>query len=216
MINEEAKESCTKTQDSIASIKNSKQLDFGQGAVRDEPRSLQIVNEEANESCNKAQDSIAKSINVALYQPEIPPNTGNIIRLCANAGIALHLIKPLGFVLDDKKLQRAGLDYHEFANIKIHEDFDSFLNVVKPSRIFAATTKAKKIYTDIAYQPSDVFLFGPETRGLPTSILENPAIHELIRIPMQINSRSLNLSNSCSVIVYEACRQIGFDHLGLG
>ena len=145
--------------------------------------------------------------NLILYQPEIPPNTGNIIRLCANTGIALHLIKPLGFSIDDKQLRRAGLDYHEFANIKVYENLDECLERLGNQRIFACSTKGKKYYTDIQYQSGDIFILGPETRGLPQEILEK---FEMIRIPMTPHNRSLNLSNSAAVILYEAWRQCGF------
>lgn len=146
-------------------------------------------------------------LNIALYQPEIPPNTGNIIRLCANAGASLHLIHPLGFTLDDKRMRRAGLDYREFANLHEYQNYEIFLNELKPKRLFACTTKGKQSHTDVSYQDEDVLLFGPETRGLPDDIL---ATTEMIRIPMQPESRSLNLSNATAIILYEAWRQLGF------
>ncbi len=145
--------------------------------------------------------------NLILYQPEIPPNTGNIIRLCANTGTALHLIKPLGFSIDDKQLRRAGLDYHEFAEIKVYENLEACLEKLGHPRVFACSTKGKKCYTDVHYQPGDVLIFGSETRGLPQEILQQ---FEAIRIPMAPNNRSLNLSNSAAVILYEAWRQSGF------
>ncbi len=148
--------------------------------------------------------------HIILYQPEIPPNTGNIIRLCANTSASLHLIQPLGFKLDDKNLRRAGLDYHEFANIREYPDLSTCLNKLNTSRIFACSTKAKNCYADIQYQSDDAFLFGPETRGLPIDILENLPLDQRIRIPMLPHSRSLNLSNSVAVILYEAWRQQKF------
>lgn len=146
--------------------------------------------------------------NIILYQPEIPPNTGNIIRLCANTGAQLHLINPMGFKLEDKALKRAGLDYHEFADIKVHENLDACLLSLGETRIFACSTKGQKNYAEIKYQAGDSFLFGPETRGLPTEILDKFTV---IKIPMQPQCRSLNLSNSVAVIVYEAWRQLGFN-----
>jgi len=148
--------------------------------------------------------------HVALYQPEIPPNTGNIIRLCANMGAHLHLIHPLGFTPDDKKLQRAGLDYHEWARVKHYKDYQHFLDCAQPKRLFACSTHGKKCYSQLTYQPDDVFLFGPETRGLPSSLLNNMPKDQVIRIPMLSHSRSLNLSNAVAIIVYEAWRQRGF------
>lgn len=148
--------------------------------------------------------------HVALYEPEIPPNTGNIIRLCANTGVSLHLIHPLAFAPDDKKVRRAGLDYHEWARVQHHENYAAFLNEMKPRRIFACSTRGKQIYTNICYQPEDIFLFGPETRGLPISVLDNFSEETIIRIPMLPHSRSLNLSNAVAVVVYEALRQQHF------
>jgi tRNA (cytidine/uridine-2'-O-)-methyltransferase len=145
-------------------------------------------------------------LHIALHQPEIPPNTGNIIRLCANSGAQLHLIHPLGFTLDDKRMRRAGLDYHEFAHIIHYPDDATFIAQNQHRRIFACTTKATGLYTEPHYQDDDLFLFGAETRGLPES-LRSP-FHS-IRIPMQPNSRSLNLSNAVAIILYEALRQIG-------
>ena len=147
---------------------------------------------------------------VALFEPEIPPNTGNIIRLCANIGATLHLIKPLGFDLEDKKLRRAGLDYREFVNIKIHDDYSAFLSEIKPARIFACSTRGKKFYSDVKFREGDVFLFGPETRGLPKNVLDDMEVDRIIRLPMLPNSRSLNLSNATATILYEAWRQNDF------
>ncbi len=155
-------------------------------------------------------------IQVALYQPEIPPNTGNIIRLCANTGIVLHLIHPLGFAPDDKQLKRAGLDYHEWAKVIHHHDYAAFFNAVAPTRLFACSTHGTHCYTEPRYQAGDVFLFGPETRGLPNDILESMASEQIMRIPMLASSRSLNLSNAVAIMAYEALRQIGFDVLNLG
>jgi len=148
--------------------------------------------------------------HVALYQPEIPPNTGNIIRLCANAGAGLHLIHPLGFRLEDAKLRRAGLDYHEFARVVEHETFEAFLEAVQPARLFACSTRGKQCYADVVFQPGDALLFGPETRGLPGELLDTLPPEQLLRIPMRPGNRSLNLSNAVAVILYEAWRQQGF------
>jgi len=148
--------------------------------------------------------------NIILYQPEIPPNTGNIIRLCANTGMQLHLIKPLGFPLKDKQLLRAGLDYHEFTTIKIHENWLACRETLQDSRIFAVTTKGKKRYDELNYFKGDSFLFGTETRGLPPQLMESFINEQRIRVPMIATSRSLNLSNSVAIIAYEAWRQIGF------
>ena len=149
--------------------------------------------------------------HIALYEPEIPPNTGNIIRLCANTGCQLHLIEPLGFDLDDKKLRRAGLDYAEWANVKRYPNYASFADAFASHRIFAATTKAEQPHSKPCYQSGDVFLFGPESRGLPAEIRSNLPIQQCIRIPMLPHSRSLNLSNSAAVILYEAWRQLDYD-----
>jgi len=154
-------------------------------------------------------------LNVVLFEPEIPPNTGNIIRLCANSGMQLHLIEPLAFDLEDKKMRRAGLDYHEYAQVKIHPDFDHFyhsevLNNPQSQRIFACTTKGQSKHTEPHYQDGDYLLFGPETRGLPDNILFSDAISDRIRIPMKADSRSINLSNAVAIIAYEAWRQLDF------
>ncbi len=149
-------------------------------------------------------------LDVVLYQPEIPPNTGNIIRLCANTGFRLHLIEPLGFELDDQRLKRAGLDYHEFADLKIHTDYQSFLETVKPGRVLALSTKGSSNYSCCDFQEGDALLFGPETRGLPADILDSLPQDQVLRLPMLRDSRSLNLSNTVAVVVYEAWRQMGF------
>lgn len=146
-------------------------------------------------------------LNIALYHPEIPPNTGNIIRLCANSGAQLHLIHPLGFSLDDKRMRRAGLDYHEWAHVIHYADEKTFIEQIAPRRVFACSTKAQVNYTDVVYQNDDVLLFGPETRGLPSSMLNT---YSSIRIPMLPTSRSLNLSNAVAIILFEAWRQLGF------
>lgn len=146
-------------------------------------------------------------IHIALHQPEIPPNTGNIIRLCANTGAQLHLIHPLGFALDDKRMRRAGLDYHEWASIIHYPNEDAFIEQHQHRRIFACTTKTQQAYCDPQYQDEDLFLFGAETRGLPLALRER---YHPIRIPMQANSRSLNLSNAVAIVLFEAWRQMGF------
>lgn len=149
--------------------------------------------------------------HVVLYEPEIPPNTGNIIRLCANTGARLHLIHPLGFFLDDKRLQRAGLDYRECSTLREHANLDAFLAMIQPPRLFALTTKGGRIYANTRFQAGDALLFGPETRGLPTSLLGKLADSQKLRIPMRAESRSLNLSNSVALVLYEAWRQNGFE-----
>ncbi|MDP2760932.1 MAG: tRNA (uridine(34)/cytosine(34)/5-carboxymethylaminomethyluridine(34)-2'-O)-methyltransferase TrmL [Sideroxyarcus sp.] len=149
--------------------------------------------------------------HVLLYQPEIPPNTGNIIRLCANTGCQLHLIKPLGFTLEDKKLIRAGLDYHEFAALRVHDTLQDCLAAFDPARIFALTTKGSQPFHTARYRAGDVFLFGPESRGLPAQVLDQFATEQRVRLPMLPRSRSLNLSNTVAVTVFEAWRQCGFD-----
>jgi len=148
---------------------------------------------------------------IALYQPQIPPNTGNIIRLVANNGCKLHLIKPLGFTLDEKPLRRAGLDYHDLANVSIHDSYDDFIYNIGSARVYAITTKGKKSYADVKYGHGDVLLFGSETAGLPEEIRESIGIEHCLRIPMIPNNRSINLSNSVSIVCYEAWRQSGFE-----
>jgi len=149
-------------------------------------------------------------LDVVLFQPQIPPNTGNIIRLCANSGFRLHLIEPLGFDLEDKKLRRAGLDYHEFAAIKRHENFNAFVEQEKPNRILAITTKTNNFYGDVTFAEGDYLLFGSETAGLPEDVRVQIPDEDKIRIPMLKDSRSMNLSNAAAVIVYDAWRQLGF------
>ena len=148
--------------------------------------------------------------HIALFEPEIPQNTGSIIRLCANTGCQLHLIHPLGFTWDDKKLRRAGLDYHEFAQVHHHDSFSELQQQRPNSRIFACTTKGSNTFSDVQFNQDDILLFGPETRGLPDEILQAQPHEHLLRIPMMPESRSMNLSNAVSVFVYEAWRQNNF------
>jgi tRNA (cytidine/uridine-2'-O-)-methyltransferase len=152
-------------------------------------------------------------LNIVLYQPEIPPNTGNIIRLCANTGCQLHLVEPLGFALDDKRLRRAGLDYREFAPVEVHPDMASLLAALPESRLLAISTRGRTPYHKVAYRADDAILLGPETRGLPASLLDSLPPEQVLRIPMQEGSRSLNLSNAAAILCYEALRQLGFSGL---
>ncbi|MBX3235235.1 MAG: tRNA (cytidine(34)-2'-O)-methyltransferase [Nitrospiraceae bacterium] len=152
--------------------------------------------------------------DIILYQPEIPANTGNIIRLCANTGMALHLVKPLGFSLENRLLRRAGLDYHEFAAVTVHETWEACAIRFAGRRIFAVSTKGCRCYDANAYGVEDAFLFGPETRGLPAELLASVPDAQCIRLPMVHGSRSLNLSNAVAVVVYEAWRQVGFSRGG--
>lgn len=148
--------------------------------------------------------------DVVLYQPEIPPNTGNVMRLCANAGVRLHLIEPLGFALDDRHLRRAGLDYREWVDVRVHPCLEAYLAAVGPPRLYACSTRGNEPYTDPSYAPGDAFLFGPETRGLPQALLVACPPERRIYLPMCPNNRSLNLSNAVAVVVFEAWRQNGF------
>ena len=150
-------------------------------------------------------------LNVVLYEPEIPPNTGNIIRLCANTGCQLHLIKPLGFTLEDKQMRRAGFDYSEYATVRIHDSYQAFLDAEQPTRLYGLTTKASRRYHEVSYQAGDYLMFGPETRGLPAEVREGLAPECRLRVPMRRESRSLNLSNTAALVVYEAWRQQGFN-----
>ena len=150
---------------------------------------------------------------IALYEPEIPPNTGNIMRLCANTGCRLHLIHPLGFDLDEKKLRRAGMDYRDMTAIQEHQNFDTFLQAMPDRTLYALTTKGKTNYSSASFKPDDILIFGPETRGLPDELLEQLASHQKLRLPMLEDSRSLNLSNTVAIVVYEALRQQIFDGL---
>lgn len=148
--------------------------------------------------------------HVVLVHPEIPPNTGNVIRMCANSGADLHLIAPLGFSLDDSRLRRAGLDYHEFAHIRVHADWEAYLAEARPQRIFALSTRGRRIPSDCRFEPGDHFVFGCETRGLPPAILATIPAGQRLRLPMRPGNRSLNLSNSVAIVVYEAWRQHGY------
>ena len=150
-------------------------------------------------------------LHVVLYQPEIPPNTGNVIRLCANTGAALHLIRPLGFELDHARLRLAGLDYHEFTRVVVHDDLAGFIGQAAPRRLFALSTRGTVRYDTVDYADGDAFLFGPETRGLPQDVLDAIEPARRLRLPMQPGNRSVNLSNTVAIVVYEAWRQLGFD-----
>ncbi len=152
-------------------------------------------------------------LHVVLYQPEIPPNTGNIIRLCANTGAGLHLVEPLGFALDDRRLRRAGLDYHEWATVRQYPDLDQCIAQLSLKRLFAISTRGTRSYADVAYRNGDALLFGPETRGLPQALLDGMPPENTLRIPMMPGSRSLNLSNAVAVVVMEAWRQLAFEPL---
>lgn len=152
--------------------------------------------------------------DVLLYQPEIPPNTGNVIRLCANTGARLHLIEPLGFAMEDKQLRRAGLDYHEFARVQVHASLDAALEAIRPRRLFALSTRGEVRHDQPQYADGDAFLFGPETRGLPQDVLDAIPPAQRLRLPMQPGNRSLNLSNAVAVVVFEAWRQSGFAGAG--
>lgn len=149
-------------------------------------------------------------LHVALFQPEIPPNTGNVIRLCANTGAALHLIRPLGFELDDRRLKRAGLDYHEWADMAVHDSLEACLAAASPGTVYAFSTRARHNYTQASFREGDLLLFGPETRGLPESVLNSLPPPQRLRIPMADASRSMNLANAVAVGLYEAWRQLGF------
>ena len=148
--------------------------------------------------------------DVILYQPEIPPNTGNVIRLCANPGARLHLIRPLGFTLEDAQLRRAGLDYHEYARVRVHDTLEDALADLAPARLFALSTRNATRYDQVAFAPGDAFLFGPETRGLPDDVLATIPDDQRLRLPMRPDNRSLNLSNAVAVVVFEAWRQRDF------
>ncbi len=149
--------------------------------------------------------------HLILYQPEIPPNTGNVIRLCANTGVALHLVEPLGFDLEERKLRRAGLDYREFATVQTHASLEACLDALGQPRVFALSTRGTTRYDTPSYTEGDAFLLGPETRGLPQAVLDALPAEQCLRLPMRPDNRSLNLSNTAAVIVYEAWRQSGFD-----
>lgn len=147
------------------------------------------------------------NLDIVLYEPEIPPNTGNVIRLCANTGAKLHLIEPLGFELDDKKLRRAGLDYREWADVQIHKNLDAYIQTRNPTRLFAFSTKGTRHFGEAQYRPGDALLFGPESRGLPRELLQSLPAENVLRLPMRAESRSLNLSNTVAVAVFEVWRQ---------
>jgi len=152
-------------------------------------------------------------LNIALYEPEIPPNTGNIMRLAASTGCRLHLIQPLGFQLDDRRMKRAGLDYREYASVAVYEDYRAFLEAepIRSGRLFGISTKGTNGHHQAAYQPGDTLMFGPETRGLPEDVLAGLPKGQVLRLPMVPERRSLNLSNAAAVVVYEAWRQLGFE-----
>lgn len=147
---------------------------------------------------------------IVLHRPQIPPNTGNLMRLSVNTASRLHLIHPLGFELEDSRLRRAGLDYREFAHVAHHEDFDAFVGTVAPDRLYAFTPAGESLYTDVAYRPGDALLFGRESDGLPESVLDHPSVTGRARIPIAPGGRSLNLANAAAIVVYEAWRQHGF------
>lgn len=153
----------------------------------------------------------ASMLNIVLHRPEIPPNTGNVIRLCANTGAHLHLIGPLGFELDDARLKRAGLDYHEYARLTVHADLATFATALKPARILVVSTRGSMRYDDVCYGANDAVVFGSETSGLPQELIESVPVEQRIRLPMRPNNRSLNLSNAVAVVAYEAWRQFGFE-----
>jgi tRNA (cytidine/uridine-2'-O-)-methyltransferase len=148
--------------------------------------------------------------HVVLYRPEIPPNTGNLMRLCVNTGCRLHLVHPLGFELDDARLRRAGLDYKEYANVAHYDDFDGFVDVMQPQRVYAYSQHATRRYTEVRFEPGDTLLFGPESVGLPSELMAHPAVTESLRIPIAPGGRSLNLANAAAIAIYEAWRQQGF------
>ena len=149
-------------------------------------------------------------LHVILFQPEIPPNTGNVIRLCANTGAHLHLVEPLGFELDDARLRRAGLDYHEFASLRCHASLDACLGALGHPRLFAFSARASRRFEQVAYREGDALLFGPETRGLPGDVLDAVPADQRLTLPMRAGQRSLNLSNAVAVAVFEAWRQLGY------
>ncbi len=148
--------------------------------------------------------------DLIMYEPEIPPNTGNIIRLCANVGASLHLVHPLGFEMEARSLRRAGLDYHELATVTEHQTLEACLQTLEPTRLFALSTKGTHTLFDQRFQAGDAFLLGPETRGLPDTVLKSPALDGILRVPLREGNRSLNVSNTAAVVLYEAWRQIGF------
>ena len=148
--------------------------------------------------------------HIILFEPEIPPNAGNVIRLCANVGARLHLVEPLGFSMDDRSLKRAGLDYHEVAIVTVHPDWHACLNALAGQRLFAVSTRGTTPYAQVSYRAGDAFVFGPETRGLPQAVLDSFPAERTLRLPMRPGNRSLNLSNAVAVVAFEAWRQMGF------
>ncbi len=148
--------------------------------------------------------------HVVLFEPEIPPNTGNIMRLCANSGSNLHLVEPLGFELDDKRLRRAGLDYRDWVRVRTYRSLDAFIEYVRPARLFGCSTRGRTVYSQPRFAAGDAFLFGPETRGLPDRVLDRLGAERCLRVPMVVCSRSINLSNAVAIVLYEAWRQCGF------
>jgi len=154
--------------------------------------------------------AIVRMFDIILHQPQIPPNTGNIIRLCANTGVRLHLVRPLGFALDDRQLRRAGLDYHEYAQVQVHDDVATAFAGIRPQRVLALSTRGSVRYDQVSYAKGDALLFGSETCGLPEALLEAIPAGNRLRVPMRPDSRSLNLSNTVAVVVFEAWRQMGF------
>ena len=152
-------------------------------------------------------------LQIGLYEPEIPPNTGNIIRLCANTGSPLHLVEPLGFELEDRALRRAGLDYQEYASLSVHGDLDALLRVPSIKRVWTLSTRGTRHYSSADFDDGDLLLFGPETRGLPQAVIDRVGVHRCLRIPMRPDSRSLNLSNAVAIVLYDALRQRGFPGL---
>lgn len=150
------------------------------------------------------------NLKIVYYQPCIPPNTGNAIRIAANTGVELHLIEPLGFTMTDQQVRRAGLDYHEMAHVTVHPDLDTAWSALQPGRVFAFTASATRFYTDVEYRPGDVLLFGPEPTGLPDEVLNDPHVTDRLRIPMLPDRRSMNLANATSIALYEAWRQQDF------
>ncbi|MEE4278608.1 MAG: tRNA (uridine(34)/cytosine(34)/5-carboxymethylaminomethyluridine(34)-2'-O)-methyltransferase TrmL [Halieaceae bacterium] len=152
-------------------------------------------------------------LHLGLFEPEIPPNTGNIMRLCANTGTPLHLVEPLGFSIDDRSLRRAGLDYHEFAEVRSYPDIDALLTALPEARVWTLSTRGTRSYAEVSYADGDLLLFGPETRGLPQGLIDRIGVHRCLRIPMRSDSRSLNLSNAAALVLYEGLRQQGFPGL---
>ncbi|MEO8673330.1 MAG: tRNA (uridine(34)/cytosine(34)/5-carboxymethylaminomethyluridine(34)-2'-O)-methyltransferase TrmL [Tahibacter sp.] len=150
-------------------------------------------------------------LHVVLHQPEIPPNTGNVIRLCANTGARLHLIRPLAFSIDDARLKRAGLDYHEYTSLQVHDDFDAFIAAARPANVYALSTRGTRRHIDVAFGADDAIVFGSETRGLPQELIDGLPDGHCLRLPMRPHNRSLNLSNAVAVVVFEAWRQAGFE-----